>query len=281
MGRRIISFVKPGDLVVRDLGYFAMENFHELIAMNAYFLSRLKPGVCFYLNADDDEPFDLEKYLKATKRLKNVLELKGYLSKEKIPIRLIIYRQTQEITEQRIRAARKQARKKGETISKSKKLLLSFAMFITNAPEDMLSTATVGTIYRLRWEVELIFKRWKSQLEIDYLQGIHRERIDCLIWSRLCTVIILELVIGLFKNIVDKFFDRELSEVKLIQYMMRNDRFCLAMMKNDLEYFFEEMERDIPRMLLKDKRSRRTMRDRVFHHETYYGIQIMENQSIA
>jgi hypothetical protein len=158
-------------------------------------------------------------------------------------------------------------------MSESKKLLLSFAIFVTNAPEDMISPEIIGTVYRLRWEIELIFKRWKSQLEIDYLKGIHRERIDCLIWARLCTVIIIELIVGYFKNIVYKIFDIELSEVKLIQYLMRGNDFNLALARNSLESFFKQMEKDISRMLLKDKRSRKTMRERVSSRENYYEIQ--------
>lgn len=279
---RIVNFIEAGDLIIRDLGYFAMQAFQAIAKENAYFLSRLKSCVNFYLNEKDGEPLDIGEHLKKKEYLhKNILEFKGYIGKEKVPVRLIIFRQSEEVTNERLRAANKQARKKGETIGKSKKLLLNFSIFVTNALEDQLSAEMVGTVYRLRWEIELVFKRWKSQLEIDYLKGIHRERIDCLIWSRLCTTIIIELIVGFFKNMVEESFEVELSEVKLIQYIMRNNGFCLAIAKNNLEPFFEEMEKDMRRMLLKDKRLRKTMREKVINKETYYGIQTTENQHVA
>lgn len=234
------------------------------------------------MNKEDHEPLDIGVYLKDEKLLhKNVLILQGYLGKEKIPIRLVIYRLRSEVINQRLRAANKQARKKGETMSKSKRLLLHFAIFVTNTPEEMISSEMIGTVYRLRWEIELVFKRWKSQIGIDYLQGIHRERIDCLIWSRLCTVLILELIVGYFKNTFTNPFGLELSEVKLIQYMMRNNEFCLALAKNRLESFFTQMEKDISKMLLKDKRMRKTMRERISSMENYYEMQLAEIQQIA
>lgn len=282
LAERVLSFIKKGDLLLRDLGYFAISAFKAIEIMKAYFLSRLMPRVKFFLKKKDDTPLDIGKHLKnkAFRHL-NVIEVEGFLGNEKVPIRLIIYRQPQEVTDKRLREAHKHVRKRGETMSASKKLLMNFSIFITNAPQEFLPTEIIGTIYRLRWEIELVFKQWKNQLEIDYLKGIHRERIDCLIWSRLCTVLIVEFISGIFKNIAEKTFDNELSIVKLIQYLMRNNGFCRAVAGDRLEFFLEQMEKDIPRMILKDKRSRRTMRERVYKRETYYGMRTNKNEEAA
>lgn len=282
LSERIIKFIEPNDLIIRDLGYYSIQVFQQIQKENAYFLSRQKAGVTFYLNVNDKEPLDVGKLLREKAyRNKNIIELKGYLGKERVPIRLIIYRQTEEVTNQRKRVANKQSRKKGETLSKSKKLLLEFSMFVTNAPAEKLSAEMVGTIYRLRWEIELIFKRWKSQLKIDYLKGINEDRIDCLIWSRLCTVAIIELVIGYVKSLSRKLNYRECSEVKIIQYLLRTAEFFSAVVHNELENFLRKLKKDIPRMLLKDSRSSKTMRGRVFHMEGYYGAQVAEVQYVA
>lgn len=282
LANRILNFIQPGDLVIRDLGYFSIISLEAIAKANAYFLSRLKAGIHFYLNIDDQIPLDIAKHLKKKKLSnQNVIELRGYLGKEKVPIRMIIYRQSEEITKERIRNANKHSRKKGETISKNKRLLLHFAIFITNCPSDILEAKIVGTIYRLRWEIELVFKRWKYLLEIDYLKGISKERIDCLIWSRMCTVLIIELITGIFKNLAKKVSKTELSSVKVVQYLMRSHEFCRAMVNNRLEEFFEQMEKDILRMLLKDKRRRKTMLERVRDKESYYKIQEIEDEYVA
>jgi hypothetical protein len=275
---RIINFIEPGDLIIRDLGYFSCAVLRKIIACSAYFISRLRSCVNFYLNKDDVDQLDLSKYLKKKRNLKNVIEIEGYLGKEKVPCRLVIYRQPKEVTEKRQREANKNSRKKGEKMSESKKLMLEYTMLITNVPENIISAEMLGTMYRIRWEIELVFKRWKSQLKIDYLKGIKKERIDCLIWGRLCSVLILELIIGCFKKFIDASVDVELSEVKLIQYIMRESAFCLALAKNKLEEFFDEMEKDISRMLLKDRRKRRTMRERILQKEAYYQMKSTESQ---
>lgn len=279
---RILSIIKEGDLIIRDLGYFTINAFKKIADAYAYFLSRLLPGVHFFLSKNDENPLDIGKHLKKKMyRNQNIFALKGFLGKDKIPIRLIIYRNPDDVVNKRLRDANIVAKAKGRTISESKKISLYFSMFIINIPEEMLSNELIGTIYRIRWEVELIFKRWKNQLEIDYLKGINTNRIDCLIWSRLCLVVIVELTCGYFKSIANKLFDLEVSEVKLIIYLLRNSGFYYAVADNKLDAFFEEMIKDAPRMLLKDRRRRKTMRERILKGESYYEMQHFEIQSVA
>jgi hypothetical protein len=279
---RVLKFIEKGDLLLRDLGYFKIAVFKAIDVAGAYFLTRFMPRVHFYLQEEDTTALDIGKYLSHKSRhMLNIIDINGFLGQEKIPIRLIIYRQPQEVTAKRLREANKNQRKKGENMSASKKLLLHFSMFVTNIPEELLSAELIGTVYRLRWEIELVFKRWKSQLEIDHLKGIHRERIDCLIWSRLCTVLIVEFITVVFNKIIEGLYDVELSFVKLIQYLMRSNKFCEAVIKNGLERFIAEMKQDTPKMLLKDKRTSKTMRERVIYEECYYEMQTTEVQKVA
>ncbi len=69
--------------------------------------------------------------------------------------------------------------------------------------------------------------------------------------------------------------------MKLINYLLRESIFYYAVGKNRLEAFFEEMMKDAPKMLLKDRRSRKTMRERVFQGESYYEMQRFDIQSVA
>lgn len=274
---RILKYISPGDLIIRDLGYFVLESLKAIIEANAYFLSRLLPNVHFYLNAEDKEPLDIGKYLHKHYSRFNVIELRGFLGKAKIPIRLIVYRQSDEVTNKRLKDAYKG--RKSRNMSKGKKLCLQFSIFVTNVSVNILTADLVGTIYRLRWSIELLFKRWKSQLKLDYLKGINKDRIDCLIWSRLCTGVIIEMITHYAVSIAPKW--PEISEVKLIDYLMRNNVFCNAVARYKLEDFFEGMRKDISSKLLKDRRFRKTMREIVIERESYYEIQNIENQMVA
>jgi len=283
LASRIIKYIQVGDLVIRDLGYFVLKSLKAIAELGAYYLSRCLANIKVYLKKEDLQPVDLGKHLEKYYPGDAIIDLEEvFLGEEKIPSRLILYRQPKDIIEEKQREANKRAKATGRKMSQCKKLCLQFAIFVTNVPKELLAAEIVGTVYRLRWEIELIFKRWKSQLEIDYLKGINENRIECLIWSRLCSVVIIEIVSGYISRIAEKTFSgREVSHVKLIDYMLRESEFREAVASNHVENFLNLMEKDIRRMLLKDSRKRTTMRDKVSERECYYNTQPSDNQMVA
>src|SRR5690606_1199743 len=40
----LLAYLKKGDLVLRDMGYFCLQSFHEIAAAGAYFITRLPEG---------------------------------------------------------------------------------------------------------------------------------------------------------------------------------------------------------------------------------------------
>ena len=68
---------------------------------------------------------------------------------------------------------------------------LKWIFIITNVPEDMLSYEAVCEIYRIRWQIELIFKSWKSHFSIDKMNNIGKDYWDCLLYGRLILITML------------------------------------------------------------------------------------------
>lgn len=269
LSKRILKYIKTGDLVIRDLGYFVLKVLKGIADALAYFLTRVSPNIKVFLNRDDIEPIDLGKYLHTHYRNESVIELDVFLGDFKLQTRLVLYRVPEEVKNQRLRDANKRAKGNGRTLSKAKKTLISFTVFATNLPKDLLSAAQVGTVYRLRWEIELIFKQWKSQLKIDHLEGINPNRIDSLIWSRLCTVVLMAMICSVFLAI-GHAQGVELSPVKLINYFLRDNALGNAVRNHDLRRFMDEVTTDLRRRVSKNKRQLKTMRERFFESENYY-----------
>lgn len=262
--------VKEGDLSIRDLGYFKIESLRKIDRVRAYFLSRFPSHVKVYLNPEDKTPTDLARHLNKHYKNNSAIDLKVWISEQRLEVRLVAYRTPKDVTADRLRIVHKKAKEMGRTPSKEKITLQEFSIFITNIPVNMISKEIIGTIYRLRWEIELIFKTWKSHLKIDVLNGICLQRILCLMWGRLCMVLILAHITANFMNLAYNLYERELSPVKLINYLLRNDIFCRAIKTQTLKDFERELIQDIMRRLLKNKRSRKTMRERAYESSSYY-----------
>lgn len=267
---RIEQLINKNDLVIRDLGYFKISSLQMIEAAQAYFLTRFPAHVKVFLNQDDEEPVDLATYLRKHFKHKKVIDLPVWISDERLKVRMVAYRVPKDIIAKRRRMTHKRAKEMGRTTSQKKLALLDFSLFVTNIPSEMVSSEIIGTIYRIRWEIELIFKQWKSQLKLDFLQGVNIFRIACLMYARLCTVLILAHITAGFMNLAKRLCEGELSPVKLIEYLFRNGNLSKAFQTQTLEEFENRMLQDLPKRLLKDKRSRTTMRQRTIDSETYY-----------
>jgi len=78
-------------------------------------------------------------------------------SQAKIPVRLVIELMPEAVYEQRMRKIQKLHKKKGYQTSEEYKFMSRFNLFITNVPLATLPDEVVSFLYRIRWQVELIF----------------------------------------------------------------------------------------------------------------------------
>lgn len=280
LSERILKFVEIDDLIIRDLGYFSLAVLKTIIHVGAYFVSRMFPNIKVYLNPNDKKPIDLEKYVKRKCKKTLCIELQAFLGDLKVPARLILHKAPAAVVKIRYREAKKVSRDTGRRISNGKKFTMNFTCFITNVPAEILSAEMIGTIYQLRWEIELIFKRWKSLLKMNFAEGINEHRIETLMWGRLCTVLLLSLVSQEFGKLAEQF-GKELSDTKVIKYILREGCFARAVQNNQLEMYIDRMRKYVSRMLCKDIRKRKTMQGRVIHQQGFYGAQAADFQYVA
>src|SRR5664280_2195595 len=115
---------------------------------------------------------------------------------------------------------------------------------------------SVGTVYRLRWQVELVFKNWKSLFQINVLKGTRPERILCLIYGRLIVILVVQRLLALAsaQAVAEQ---RELSYCKATQWLMRGGRLLQAFLDRQFGGLLRRMMFRLKR-LLKQKRKRLT-----------------------
>jgi IS4 transposase len=92
-----------------------------------------------------------------------------------LAVRLIVQRKPPEAAEATRQALRRSAAKKGKTLDPRSLIAAEFMMLITSLPRSGYSAPAILAAYRLRWQIELAFKRLKSVLHIDRLPT-HTER---------------------------------------------------------------------------------------------------------
>ena len=84
-----------------------------------------------------------------------------------LPLRLIIQRKTPEATEAARKTLRNEAARKQKALDSRSLVAAEFMILGTSLPTEGYPAGEVLMVYRLRWQIELAFKRLKSLLRMD------------------------------------------------------------------------------------------------------------------
>lgn len=205
----------PGTLRITDLGYFDLSVFAAMQQAGEYFLSRVQFGtgvlVAADANAADGIAAEADQSEPKAVDLLAWLERKwqaqggGFVQqevtlgvKQRLRCRLIAWRLPKEQADRRRAKLRQELlSKKGREPSAERLAWCDWSILVTNAPEELLAPEEAVVLYRARWQVELLFKRWKSQGLIAQLSGSTAVRQMVRMWARLLAVLVQHwLVIG-------------------------------------------------------------------------------------
>jgi IS4 transposase len=269
LANHIISILEKDDLVIRDLGYFVLKRLKEIEEQGAYYISRWKVNEEVYESKEAKEPLDLAKFLDK-QMYEGKVDIEVYVGREKHLVRLIAVLMDEEAINKRRRNANRLAKRHGVQISKKKKALLKYSIFITNVAADQLSSEAVMSAYRARWRVELIFKIWKSCLKLHIFKGYKQERFYCLLYGRLIMVLLLGMIHAVLMPYAFKL-GRELSGYKLANYLIADHVFPRMLQEWKIEKFIDQLLEDMPKRLCLDKRQRSSLRNNVRMNKSYYN----------
>ncbi len=187
---RAVSFrerVAPGTLRLRDLGYWQLDDLHRDHAAGRFWLMRLKPGTALFL--PDGTRHDLLSLL-ATSCADTASWRVELGVQQRVPSRLFARRTTAEEAGKRQRRAAATARRKGRTLSPAAAARCTWEVLVTNVPEALLSAADAWVLYGLRWQIELLFKLWKSYGGLDTSRGSEPERVLAELYAKFIALVV-------------------------------------------------------------------------------------------
>jgi hypothetical protein len=205
----VLDTVEKNDLVIRDLGYYAFSSFANISAKGAFFISRLGAKTNVYeVKNSKLQKLDFKSlyYWMKQNNLSRVCKDVLIGSDAKIPVRLVIELMPESVYEKRMRKIYKLHQKKGYQTSEEYKFMSRFNLFITNVPLAVLPDEVISGLYRIRWQIELIYKIWKSVIGIHYTRKMKYKRWLCLLHFKLLLMIIHWNLIMIQRN---HFYRRE------------------------------------------------------------------------
>lgn len=174
-------------LQLRDLGYFDLEALQAQTDNGSYWVMRYKVGTCLFMS--QVQPLDLlQRLAQAQTQPLDGSVLLG--AEARLPCRLVAQPVSPETLKQRRKELKSWQHKHQQQASPTKWALLGWDIYLTNAPLALLTTAEVFEVAHWRWQIELLFKLWKSQTFLDTWRSDNPWRILCEVYSKLIAVII-------------------------------------------------------------------------------------------
>jgi hypothetical protein len=193
---KAVAEVGRGELGIFDKGFYQAKALRQLHERGGYFLLPWHHQVSVWaLDAQGQRlsAIDVAASLKASteNRMEWAAVELGQTQESLLgPVRLLAYRLPEE-NAQRCRAQlREKARTRGREPSATALELAGWLILLTNAPAVLLPTAAASYLYRVRWQIELVFKQWKSVLRLDILPSTNEFRVQCEVWARLLSALL-------------------------------------------------------------------------------------------
>ena len=170
-----------GALRLTDLGFYHLDTFAQLSQEGVYWLTRYKARTTLYDAAGN--PLDIHTLLQA-----GSVDCVVQVGQERLPARLVARSVPRAIAQQRQAKHRHRAQRKQKNISTTVLSLSAWTIFLTSISD--LDFEALEALAHARWQIERVFKLWKSFFRLPHALTQHPIRLMCLFWAKLLVILI-------------------------------------------------------------------------------------------
>lgn len=182
-----------GALRLRDMGFFDRQLFTQDTEAGVFWISRLPASLTVQSEGADSQP--VSQFLAAQPEHVTQIDcwlLVGQQGEKSAPMkcRFLAVRCPQEIASRRRQKVLQKARKKGRQASQRQLIMCDWTVLITNIASEVLTFAETWELYCSRWQIELLFKRWKSLGGVQTSTKMKPYRVLCELYAKLLGILI-------------------------------------------------------------------------------------------
>jgi hypothetical protein len=181
-----------GGLQLADMNYFSLAKFARWHQAGAFWLSRLKCKTAVY--DERGVRIDLVSWLRQADHA-DVDHDVALGSRERIACRLIARRVPAEVAALRRQRLLDKSADRGDKASPLALALCDWTVLVTNVPREKLTVEEAIALGRMRWQIELMFKLWKSSGGIDEWRGDQPSSTLCQFYSKLLAQVVRHWIV--------------------------------------------------------------------------------------
>lgn len=192
----------PGEIFVADRNFAKAAGVRATVAEGGHLIVRRGLTACRIVDAEGSR-LDAEAILDLARdgtASGGIVDTPAWLPASDdapaLQLRLIIQKKPPEAAEKSRQRAEKKAQR-GHYKAKTKQLdAAQYLMLMTTLDESTMPATQLLALYRLRWQIEIAFKRLKSLADLDKLQAKEERLVKAAIWAKLILAILSETLLG-------------------------------------------------------------------------------------
>lgn len=190
-----------GEIRIGDRAYLQPDRMAPILDAGADLLVRA-PWKGASWRDDDDQPLDLIAILRNGAAAGTIDQPIGVGRKSGAThrLRLVCAKKPPEAAEAAKAKARRNAQKGGHQVSDPTLVAAEWVILVTSLGTNDFTTQDVLDLYRLRWRIELAFKRLKSIIGLKGPPGTHPASARAYILAHLLLILLLEPIVDEFED---------------------------------------------------------------------------------
>jgi hypothetical protein len=194
---------QAGELVVADRGYCHARGISHVLDAAADVLVRVNRSSMPLLWPATQDPIDIMNTLRALPRYAVREQEVVVIHKVGRQQRIIRGRVCMmRLPEHEARKARKRVREEqGADVSADTLEAAGYIVLFTTTPGSRLSAVQCIELYRLRWQIELQFKRWKTLCGFDRMPNFRPDTIESWLYAKILAAVLLEKLASLHSGV--------------------------------------------------------------------------------
>lgn len=212
--------VRANDCLIADRGYAHAAGIWHVHQKGGFVIVRHN-AQALPVEAEDGEGLDLRPWLRTLMRPGQAGSCTGYVrtpTDQRVAVRLCAVRKSEEAIVATERKLRRRAQRKGQQLNAETLEYARWVIVLTTVPAEVLSEGLILEWYRVRWQVELAFKRLKSLAGLGHLPKYDAASSRAWLYGKLLVALLTERMqryARAFSPWGTRWFDQDASEEPL------------------------------------------------------------------
>lgn len=190
--------IARGEHILADRGYCHASGIHHVAEREGHLTVRLNPDGIVLQNPKG-EPFKLVQKLRPIQRTGQIASWEALVPLEERPgvsARICAIRKSKIAIALAQKELRRKASKQGSQLKPETLLYAEYVMVLTTFPQKEFPPDLVLEWYRFRWQIELVFKRFKQIAQLGHLPKQDEESSKAWLYGKLFVALLTDKVLA-------------------------------------------------------------------------------------